>query len=141
MTGESATTTYSIPEPVEGAMTLIRTALARAGLNVLGELDISGRIQRSHGIEMAPCRVLYVCSRLSNLEGGHACPAVGIWLPLHIVVSARGEQTEIHLLTSLPPGSDHAASGLASPVNRLQSEISRAIEKIAMHRSYCQLTP
>src|SRR5579864_35164 len=102
MTGETAATTYSIPESFEAALKLIRAALYRAGLSVPGELDISGRIQRSLGIGMAPCRILYVCSKQSSLEVTNVCPAVGIFLPLHLVVSARGEQTEIHVLASLP---------------------------------------
>ena len=138
MTGETAATTYSIPESFEAALKLIRAALARAGLSVPAELDISGRIQRSLGIGMARCKVLYVGANQSILEAINVCPAVGIFLPLHIVVSARGEQTEIHFMASLPSNS---GDPLVSPVNGLQDEVSRAIEKIAMHRSYCQLTP
>jgi uncharacterized protein (DUF302 family) len=138
MTGETAATTYSIPESFEAALKLIRAALALAGLSVPAELDISGRIQRSLGIGMAQCKVLYVGANQSILEAINVCPAVGIFLPLHIVVSARGEQTEIHFMASLPSNS---GDPLVSPVNGLQDEVSRAIEKIAMHRSYCQLTP
>jgi uncharacterized protein (DUF302 family) len=138
MTGETAATTYSIPEPFEAALKLIRAALARAGLSVVGELDISGRIQRSLGIGMAQRRVLYVCSKQSSLGAVNVCPGVGIFLPLHLVVSARGEQTEIHLLASLP---SNGCDPLVSAVNGLQDEVSRAMEKIAMHRSYCQLIP
>ena len=138
MTGEAAATTYSIPESFEEALKLIRAVLARAGLSVVGELDIAGRIQRSLGIGMAQCKVLYVGANQSILEAINVCPAVGIFLPLHIVVSARGEQTEIHFMASLPSNS---GDPLVSPVNGLQDEVSRAIEKIAMHRSYCQLTP
>ena len=138
MTGETAATTYSIPEPFDAALKLIRAALARAGLSVLGELDISGRIQRSLGIGMAQRRVLYVCSKQSSLEAINVCPGVGIFLPLHLVVSARGEQTEIHLLASLPSNS---GDPLVSAANGLQDGVSRAIEKIAMQRSYCQLIP
>jgi uncharacterized protein (DUF302 family) len=138
MTGETAATTYSIPEPFDAALKLIRAALARAGLSVLGELDISRRIQRSLGIGMAQRRVLYVCSKQSCLEAINVCPWVGILLPLHLVVSARGGQTEIHLLSSLPPNS---GDPLVSAANGLQDGVSRAIEKIAMQRSYCQLIP
>jgi uncharacterized protein (DUF302 family) len=138
MTGETAAATYAIPESFEEALKLIRAVLARAGLSVVGELDISGRIQRSLGIGMAQCKVLYVCSKQSILEAIDKCPAVGIFLPLHLVASARGEQTEIHLLASLPSNS---GDPLVSAVNGLQDEVSRAIEKIAMQRSYCQLIP
>jgi uncharacterized protein (DUF302 family) len=138
MTGETAATTYSIPEPVEEALKLIRAVLARAGLSVVGELDIAGRIQRSLGIGMAPCKVLYVCSKQSSLEAINVRPVVGILLPLHLVLSTHGEQTEIHLLASLP---SNGCDPLVSAVNGLQDEVSRAIEKIAMPRSYCQLIP
>jgi uncharacterized protein (DUF302 family) len=138
MTSEPATTTYSVPEPFEAALKLIRAVLARAGLSVQGELDVSRRIQRSLGIGMARCKVLYVFSDQS-LESINIRPEVGIILPLHIVVSARGGQTEIHLLASLPSNSDNPAPALADPVNRLQDKISRAFEKIAMLRGYCQL--
>jgi uncharacterized protein (DUF302 family) len=100
MTGETAATTYSIPESFEAVLKLIRAALARAGLSVLGELDISARIQRSLGIGMAQRRVLYVYSKQSSLEAISVCPAVGTFLPLHLVVSARGEQRKS---TSWPP--------------------------------------
>jgi uncharacterized protein (DUF302 family) len=138
MTGKTAATTYSIPEPFEAALKLIRAALGRAGLSVLGELDISGRIQRCLGIGMAQRRVLYVCSKQSSLEAINTWPGVGIFLPLRLVISARDEQTEIHLLASLP---SNGGDPLVSAVNGLQDEVSWAIEKIAMHRSYCQLIP
>ena len=138
MTGETAATTYSIPESFDAALKLIRAALVRAGLGVVGELDISGRIQRSLGIVMAQRKVLYVWSKQSSLEAINMCPVVGIFLPLHLVVSARGKQTEIHLLASLPSNS---GAPPFSAVNGLQDEVSRTIEKIAMQRSYCQLLP
>ena len=138
MTGEPAITTYSVPERFEVALKLIRAALVRAGLSVQGELDLSRRIQRSLGIDTARSKVLYICSKRSQ-ESINIRPEVGILLPLHIVVSAHGGQTEIHSLASLPSNSDKPAPELAAAVNGLQDEVSRAIEKIAMLRSYCQL--
>jgi uncharacterized protein (DUF302 family) len=139
MPGETVTTTYSIPEPFDSALKLVRSVLARAGLSILAELDVSGRIEQSLGIGIARCNVLYVCSKRSLLESINIRPAVGIFLPLHVVVSARGGQTEIYLLASPTPNGGNPAPALAAPVNKLQDEISRAMEKIAMHRSYCQL--
>ena len=117
MTGETVIATYSISEPFESALKLIRAELARAGPRVLGELDISGTIQRILGIGIAPCKVLFVCTQQLILKATNVRPAVRFFLPLHILVSARDEQTEIHLLASLPPASDNRVAAPAAIVN------------------------
>lgn len=109
MPDESATTTYSIPVPFDHAVQSLRTALGEAGLKITGQLDVSARLQCRLLVNTPPCLVLF------------AGPPATL-TPLHIVVSARGLRTEIHLLKIPPTGE----------MGLFRARLSRALEKIAM---------
>ena len=133
--------TYSIPEPFESAVKRVRAALVRGGFSVPRELDISAQIRQSLGIDITQSTVMYVFCRQSFVEAMRVQSAIGIYLPLHVVISACSGQAEIHMLGSVPPDGVITGTLLASFVNRLRDEVSLVIEKIAIHRSYCQLRP
>jgi uncharacterized protein (DUF302 family) len=137
MAGETAIISYSTPEPFESATKRVREALVREGFAVLAELDISRQIQRALGIELAQCTVLYVCFRQSFLEAVREHSKAGVLLPLHVVVSACRERSEIHMLAAVDRNGANPEPVLEC-VNRLQNEIAGVIDRIAMHRSYCQ---
>jgi uncharacterized protein (DUF302 family) len=102
MAEESATITYLVSEPFELAVQSLRKALADGNLKPAGELDMSSRIRERLLIDAAPCRVLFIAATPAAFEEFGADPAAAALTPLHIVVSARGSQTEIHLLRALP---------------------------------------
>jgi uncharacterized protein (DUF302 family) len=132
MAGELATTTYSVSEPFEQAVRSLRKVLAGGNLQITGELDMSGRIRQRLLISTAPCRVLFVNARVSVFENREPDSYTAALTPLHIVVSARGSQTEIHLLRASP--ADNGALDLVTTAafQRLQTETAQAIEKIGM---------
>ena len=94
-------------------------------LQLAGELDVAQRLREKLLIGTAPCRVLFVTAKASGDARAAAL------LPLHIVISAAGSQTEIHMMRRLP-----AQDGLSAMVLRqLQTRVARAIEKIGMRAS------
>jgi uncharacterized protein (DUF302 family) len=132
MADESATTTYSIPEPFDEAVRSLRRVLSEAGLKITGELDLSARLQRSLLVDTPPCLVLFAGLAAPVLHGPSGHPGAAALTPLHIVVSARGAQTEIHVLKIPPP---HDGLQDASPIailGRFRAQLSQAIEKIGM---------
>jgi hypothetical protein len=57
MTKEPSLVTFSVAEPHEAAIRMVRRALAQQGLRV-PELDITSRIKQELGAGLAPCVVL-----------------------------------------------------------------------------------
>jgi uncharacterized protein (DUF302 family) len=69
MADESATTTYSIPEPFDEAVRSLRRVLAEASLKITGELDLSERLQRRLLVNTPPCLVLFASPTTPVLHG------------------------------------------------------------------------
>jgi len=121
----AATTTYWVAGSFEETIHVLREALAVENLQLAGELDVAQRLREKLLIGTAPCRVLFVTAKASGDARAAAL------LPLHIVISAAGSQTEIHMMRRLP-----AQDGLSAMVLRqLQTRVARAIEKIGMRAS------
>lgn len=121
---------YVIPEPYERALKLIREALAREGLEIPIELDVSGRIRKKLGISLAPCRLLCVDSPMSLVEAVAVDPAGAVYLPLHLVVSGRGPQTTLHLPSQGALQRCEAPVGVKVPVSKLHARLSRVLQRI-----------
>ena len=125
--------TYRIPEPFERALKSVREAVTRRGLSVPFELDISRRINRELGIALAPCRVLYVDHPLLLVQAMALDGSAAGWLPQQVVVSGRGPQTLVQVVQ--PAGSRSNGSEQESPVEKVRSRLSRALQAVAMRES------
>lgn len=133
MADEPATTTYLVSEPFEVAVRSLRKVLADGNLKLAGELDMSGRIRQSLLIGTAPCLVLFVAASPGAFEEFGADPRVAAALtPLHIVVSARGSQTAIHVLRVLPASHISLDRQSMEALRNLQTQIAQAVERIGM---------
>jgi uncharacterized protein (DUF302 family) len=132
MADELATTTYSVSEPFELAVKSLRNVLTDGNLKLVGELDMSSRIRQTLLISIAPCRILFVTASPAAFEevGADACAAA--LTPLHVVVSARGSQTEIHLLRALPAQNGPLDRPTIAAFRQCQARIAHAIERIGM---------
>jgi uncharacterized protein (DUF302 family) len=131
---EPATISFIVPDSFEGAIKLIRQALTECGLNILVELDLSGRINQELGIALAACRVLCVDSPLFLLEALSLDGAAAVFLPAHVVVSEQRMQTVVHLLSPASIQSGGLPVSAKIPVSKLQEQLSRALEHIAMRQ-------
>ena len=126
----AATTTFSIAEPFQEAVRSVREVLAAANLSITGELDLSSRIRRRLLIRTKPCLILFVSPSGPALQALSGDPHAAVQIPVHIVVSACGSGTEIHVLRVLPREGD--PGDRLSALREVLAEISRAMEKIAM---------
>ena len=122
MAAESATTTYYIPEGFDSAVRAVRRVLAEAGLKVSNELDMAGRLQRRLQVHTQGCKVLFVSPGATRWKDLGAAALT----PLHVVISERGDHSEIHILR-VPYGDDDLGS-----MADLRAQIADAIERIAM---------
>ncbi len=135
MTEQPATTKYLVSERFEDAVKALRAALLERGVRITGELNLSDRIHRQLMVGTPPCLVLFVSPSSEVLESVAADPgAVGRSL-LHIVVSGRGLQSEVHMLRVLPANNPVLDGRLTAALSRLQGEIAQSIETIGMRIS------
>jgi hypothetical protein len=132
MAEEPATNTYLIAEPFDQAVKSLRAALTAAHLRIVEELNISRRIRRELGMNTVPCLVLLMIPAAPEGLDLLADPCAVALTPLHIVISARADHTEMHVMR-FPP---KEAGGLSRPAveafGRMQIAISQAVEKIGM---------
>ena len=113
MASESATITYYIPEPVDEAVRSLRRVLAESGVKVSCELDMAGRLLRRLQVDTPACKVLFVSADAIRAS------------PLHVVVSQRGDHSEIHVMRA---GLDESPAELGE----VRARVAQAIERIAM---------
>ena len=133
MPEENATSTYVIAEPFDEAVKLVRKVLAGAHLRITGEMNMSERLQRALLVQPAPCLVLFASPAVGP-EGEAVSPHDAAVAPLHVVLAARGSETEVHLLRVLPRHHGKADLERIAASGRLQAAIAQAIESIGMRK-------
>lgn len=131
MTGDAGSIRFSLREPFERAVESVCSALVSRGLRVAGQLDVSRRVERSLGIVLPPCKIVFVLPHLSLPVSAGIHPWAASFLPLHVVISGNGAQTEIQVQNRI----QGAPADAPGPVVETQTQMRRAIEAIAMRPS------
>src|ERR1017187_4397441 len=84
--------TYTISEPFDKAVKLIRLALAETELSVVDEFDMTRALGELPGKKAEQSRVLLVDCPLLVFEAQAFDRAAGVFFPLHVLVWADGDQ-------------------------------------------------
>lgn len=131
MTREKSIVTFSVGEPHQTAIRMVRRAFAQHRLRVPAELDITTRIRQELGASLAPCVVLYVDDPALLLEAVVFHRGAALLIPEPVVVSGNGRQTEVLLRSfeALTEGSPPPS--LRAPLLNLHERMIRALETIA----------
>lgn len=125
---ETGTIKFSIFEPIEDALHLIRVALEDRGLRILFELDLSRRIERTLGIHLPPCRILYIWPQPAVVSD--LCPDAAVVLPFHMVVASRGRQTDICVQSRIRHEAEDGCDAFLSALMVTQAEILGLLETL-----------
>lgn len=122
--------TYTIAEKFDKAVKLIRRAMAETELSVVGEFDTTGSFGEQPGKKAEPSTVLLVDCPLLVFEAQALDRAAGVFFPLHILVWADHERTQVSTVSSggllevrLPPGA-------AGPMEELRLRVTTALESV-----------
>jgi uncharacterized protein (DUF302 family) len=127
---------FSIAEPQEKALKLVRDTFGKVGLAIPVELDLSARIRRSLGISLAPCRVLFVDCPLLVLQAVALDASAANLLPLHVVVSSAGWRTLVHWREPASLPSAGLPLEVGSPIRRLHARLAEALSQIGIRDRY-----
>jgi uncharacterized protein (DUF302 family) len=124
-------------EPFDLAVKSLRRVFAQAKLTITAELNMSARIQQNLLISTAPCLVLFVSPPVALLATFGTDPCAAALTPLHIVVSGRGPETEVHVLRLSSVQDGPLDPPAMQRLSQMQAEISRAIEQVGMRAGLC----
>ena len=117
--------TYTIAQRFDKAVKLIRAALADSELCVVGEFDTSGTMGERSRILLVDCPLLV-------FEAQALDRAAGVFFPLHVLVWADGDRTQVS--TANPAGIFDVRLPLGAnvPMGRLQARITMALESVLL---------
>jgi uncharacterized protein (DUF302 family) len=132
MVSQNATIRYIVRESFTVVVDEVRHALQMNGLRVASLLDISARIERSLGIRLPACKILFVLPAGSEIaiQSGAAT-----FLPLHVVVSTSNGLTTVEVQNRFPREiQDDDGDGLVTVVET-QRKLAEALETVAVRAS------
>ncbi len=126
---------YSLHEPFERSVQSICASLHNHGMRVVGEMDVSRRLERSLRMVLAPCRIVFVLPVPTALSAETIHPWASVFLPLHIAIWGNDCQSEIGITNLLQTCRNGADSRSVGPVVEAQRRLIEAIEAIAARPS------
>jgi uncharacterized protein (DUF302 family) len=135
MTRDAGNVRYSLHEPFGKAVDRVSASLRNRGLRIAGEIDVSRRVERTLGIVLRPCRILFIMPGESVLSTENVHPWAGVLLPLHLVVSGNDTETEVQVQTRVQPGEEPATQTVWGPVIETQAQVAEAMEAVAVRPS------
>jgi uncharacterized protein (DUF302 family) len=130
MTKTQPLLSFTIDEPYDVALRMVRIALAREGLRAPAELDITARIRQELGASVGPCIVLYVDDPAVLLEAVVFNRGAALLIPQPLVVTGDNRQAEV-LLRSAEVPAEAIPETVRDPLIGVQVRMTRAIESIA----------
>lgn len=113
------------------ALARVRQAIRGAGLSIAAEIDSAQRVKRALHVRVSPCRVLLVDNPFFMLQAASIDRASGVLIPLHVVVSAAGSRTIVHLLNLASIQQNELPIGVRAPLIDLRNELFRVLSGLA----------
>lgn len=125
---------YILEERFPKALKLIRTALGSMEVAVVGELDIT---EKPHpgASSLSRSTILLVDCPLLDLEALALDRAAAVFLPLHVLVSAAGEQTKVSVVNPTGIFNARFPAGSVGPLDRLVSRVGMALESLVQQHA------
>jgi uncharacterized protein (DUF302 family) len=124
--------TYTIAERFDKVLKLIRTALAETELTVAGELDPAESVNGKPGNKAVRSRILLVDCPLLVFEALALDRAAAVFFPLHVLVSAAGDRTQVSVVNPAALFDARLPVGAAEPMERLQARVALALESVLL---------
>lgn len=129
--GDMSTMAFIVDSPFNSALAKVRRAIRADQLAIAAEIDAAQRVKRALDIYVPPCRVLLIDSPAFVLEATAVDRASGIFIPVHLVVSAAGSRTLVYMLSLEHIRRSDLPIGVKAPVLDLQRQIIRSLTRIS----------
>lgn len=136
MTGAAAMLSYTVAEPYDGAVRMVRQALARQELSVVAEFDVARRFRRELGTVLAPSLVLYVDDPALLLEATVFHRGASLLIPQPVVISGDGRASEVLVMSAGAQVAANLPRPVVAPLRKLHARIVKALEAVGERDEY-----
>ena len=126
-------TTLVLNQPYDQARRRILAVLKKQCLQVAFDFDVAGSILRSAEVRLPKSSVLGVGCPYQLLEAFVADGAAAVFLPLHIVLSEHGSETQVRMLAPQALRAAGVSPAISIPVHRTLRRIHEALASIGIH--------
>ncbi len=92
---ESPLVAFTLREPYSVGLRMVRRQLTQHDLRTAVELDVTSRIKKELGAELAPCTILFVDDPALLLEALVFHPGAAFGIPQPVVVSGNDRATQV----------------------------------------------
>lgn len=120
---------FTIAEPYDVALRMVRIALGQHGLRAPTELDVTARIRQELGAAVAPCFVLYVDDPAVMLEAVVFHKGAALLIPQPLVITGDSRQTEA-LMRSPDSFAAETPESVREPLVEILRRMTQAMEAI-----------
>lgn len=121
---------FTIDQPFDVALRLLRRALAMESLRVPLELDTSARVKQELGVGLKRNIVLYVDDPIRLLEATVMNPAGGLYIPKAVVLSGDGSESRVSIRSMEPVFASDLPVSFRAAVTNLHERILAAIQRV-----------
>jgi hypothetical protein len=136
MTQEPRIVSFTIDQPFDAALRVLRRALTRQGLRVPCEVSTSGRLRTELGVGLKDSIVLYVDAPLLLLEATVFSAAASLYVPEPVALSAFGANQSKAAVRSIKPLLDESLPAtVRQAVLLLHERILNAIQTIGQREA------
>ena len=124
--------TYMIAELFDKVLKMIRGALAETEVSVVGEFDPAEALDGELRKNAVRSRMLFVDCPLLVFEAVALDRAAAVFFPLHILVSAAGDRTQVSVVNPAGLFDARLPIGAAEPMKRLKARVTLALESVLL---------
>lgn len=122
---------FTIGEPFEVALRMLRRALAMEGLRVPCEVDTAGRLKQELGVGLKQNVVLYVDDPIRLLEATVMIPGGGLFIPEPVVLSSTdANRCRVSIRSIEPLFSSDLPAAVRGAAANLHERILAAVQRI-----------
>jgi uncharacterized protein (DUF302 family) len=123
--------TYVVAERFEKALKLIRRALSEMDIEIVGEYDNIGALTDGSSRREKASKILLVNCPMLNFEALALDRAAAVFFPLHVLVSATGDWTQVSIINLARLSDARLPVGAEAPIRRLAGRIELALESVS----------
>jgi hypothetical protein len=121
---------FTIDQPFDVALRMLRRALAMESLRVPCELDTSARVKQELGVGLKQNIILFVDDPIRLLEATVMDPAGGLFIPKAVVLSSNGPESRVSVRSLDPVFMAGLPVSFRAAVTNLHERILSAIQRV-----------
>jgi uncharacterized protein (DUF302 family) len=140
MMKEHRLVSFTIDEPFDVSLRMLRRALVRQGLRVPCEVDTAARLKAEMGIRVKDSIVLYIDTPITLLEATLLNAAGSLYVPEPVVLTSRGNQCTVLMRSIKPLLDDELPTSVRDAILLLHEHILKAVQTVGRREVVLQRT-